>query len=329
MSDDGEDFPTILIFTVISAFLIVFVLVTVYNKQVAMKIDEKASALISDLSWRAFQSFHTGVTGKIDLPKDIEGHGYRLKIQQNNFVLELLEGPLRGKLYVVGLPFDIISDNSIFSRGETAFFKRSGEKLLVCSSVSGSQENENVRITPNPPEFYFFAKNYPREAAGILAAFFHSGKDIVQYSWLDNHALYIVTEDNESFALRFRREDFQYTGWDLQEIEILTIEETTESTEAEECPSPAEALFVGWVISPEFALYSLRSRTWVDRNGPVEIPANVKISMSCILTRSGRYPAWCISFENKIIFYRSLFWWWAENEPGFLMQSMPTIYPVD
>jgi len=329
LSDDGEDFPFILIFIVVSAFLTAFILITIYNKQVAMKIDEKASGFVTNLSWTAFQSFSTGVLGKIDLPKNIEGYNYRLKIHQNAFVLELLEGPLRGKSYIAGVPFDMISDNLTLPKDETVFFKRSGEKLLVCFSVLESIENENINIEPNPPEFYFFAKDHPKEAAGILAAFFYSGKDIVRYSWLENHVLYVMTEDNESFILTFRRDELQHDIHSLQEIETPTIEIGTERIEAEKCPSPAEALLKGWIISPELALASLRSRTWIDQNGPVGIPANAEISMSCVFTKFGGYPTWRISFENRTIFHRALFWWHAENEPGFLMQCSPVMYPID
>lgn len=326
---DSEDFPFIMIFVVISAFLIAFTLITIYNRQVVTKIDHEASDLVANLSWTAFQSFSTGVLGKIDLPKDIEGCDYQLKVNQNCFILELLNGPLRGKSYIAGVSFDLTPDGFVLPKAETVFLRRGGNKLFVSSKIIEFEENENIQIALNPPEFYLFAKTHPREAAGILAAFFYSRKDIARCSWLDYHTLYVMAEDNESFILTFRRENLQHDDWSIQEVETINIGTEVKPTEAEDCPSPAEALLRGWIIPPELALASLRSRTWVDENGPVGIPANVEIHMSCILTKFGRYPAWWIHFENKTILYRALFWWYAENEPGFLIQSSPVIYPVD
>jgi len=327
MSDESEDFPFVITFVVLSAFLVAMVFLTVYSRQAQAKIEEEATNLLSRLSWSAFQSFSSGVLGTVELPRDLCGYRYSVEVEGSSFKLTLHEGPLRGKEYVASVPVKLFSENFVLPQGGVVFFRRIGEVLLI--STSGEyEENISVRTsTDEPPVFYFFAKSHPREAAGIIAAFLHSGEDIRGFAWMDNSHLGLATEENRYLIAAFCKED--YAGWNVESFEAVKISEGTGMGEAVECPSPAEAFAKGWIISQNLLLASLRSRTWVDENGPVAMPHEIESSIGLSLTKAGGYPTWRIIFDGRILFYRAIPWWYADNDPGFLMQSYPPMYPLD
>lgn len=332
MPAESEDFPLVVVFMIISALMMAAVLATVYSKQADARVEEEASSLLFRLSGTAFQSFSTNTIASVMLPKSIMGHGYIVRILENHaLVLEITDGSLRGKTYVSVFTFPLVSTSRDFSPGQSVFFTRIGDRLLVCSTGEVPAEDgiTGEHYGP-PPEFYWFAKEHPAEATGALAVFFGTGDDVVGYGWHDE-SLVIETRENRFLKITLGHRISSDERWKITMIRpVKGIEEVLAIRIENKCPSAAEAAKSGWLISPQRALADLRSRTWVDANGTVSIPAEAQTTIVCVETSNGKsYPAWQIVFDNRIVLYRTILWWYADNDPGFLMQSLPEMYPLD
>jgi len=317
---------------VISALLVGVVLMTIYGRQVSARVEDEASSLISGLSRAAFQSFSTGAMSFIELPRSVGGSGYVIEVMDNRYiVLRITDGPLRERKFFSAFTFPLAPQSQIFYPGQSVFFLRTGNKLTLNQSrIELSDNLLGPQVYEPPPNFYWFAKNNPMEASGVLAAFFSSGADIAGYGWINRNTLVVETSENRFFRVDFENEPCQKEGWNIISIESVSrIEEITVARITDTCPSVREAAELGWLVPPEQAFASLRSRTWMDSGGLVRVPPEARIVMACVSSDFGKYPAWQIYFENRVVLFRAVLWWYEDNDPGFLFQSLPKMYPVE
>ncbi len=317
---------------VMSALLVGVVLMTVYDRQVSARVEDEASSLISGLSRAAFQSFSTGAMSFIELPRSVGGSGYVIEVVDNRcIVLRITDGPLRERKFVSAFTFPLVPQSRTFYPGQSVFFLRTGDTLTVNQSrIERSDNLLRPQVYESPPNFYWFAKNNPVEASGVLAVFFGSGADIAGYGWINGNILVVETSENWFFRVDFENEPCKKEGWNIVSIESVSrIEEVTAARITDTCPSVREAAELGWLVPPEQAFASLRSRTWMDSDGLVRVPPEVSIVMACVSSGFGKYPAWQISFENRVVLFRAVLWWYEDNDPGFLFQSLPGMYPVE
>jgi hypothetical protein len=327
------------IFGVFMAFMVTFVFISVYSQQTNARVDEAAKSLSEDLARTAFLSISSGQLTPYDLPASLAGSSYTVEVLDNSaFRLNVTAGRLVGSSYGSVVNATITVDGDLLPGNRIYFFWIEGRVI-----VSDKPENvaaENVLVVPSasPPQFYYFAKENAREAAGIVAVYFNIKEEIpdtvvsgIGYTWEDENLLVGAMVDSlqPCFKVHFT-ENLTPIG-EVENASIVSIENAGEQFSlAHGVPSVENAYENGWLYSPDMVLEHLRSRSWrkTQDNAPVSIPSAVDINAAAVTTNVSTYPAWRITFDDQVIFYRAMPWWELENTPGFLFQSSPELYPI-
>ncbi|MFN4132952.1 MAG: hypothetical protein ACK4GQ_01075 [Candidatus Hadarchaeales archaeon] len=332
----AHTFPLIVIFGVFLAFLMTVVFVSIYSQQQYARVEDEANHLVETLSKTAFQALASSALASVDLPATLGGSEYSLEVEENAiFVLRIISGRGAGNVYSERTNITLEVENREFKPGGKIFFYGAGEKVVVSASVVQPPTIPfSFPASSNPPPFYYFAKENPREAAGIAAVFFTSAgrenADVFGYSWEDGKLIVQgrVGSDNFVAGVEFDEDTTQVGKVEMAWV-VAKVENVFAATE-NSCPSIENANAEGWVYSPADVLKHLRSRTWVRGSDEqiISVPGDADIHAAAVLTNVSVFPAWRITFENQIIYYRLMPWWEKENDPGFLFQSLPEIYPV-
>jgi len=332
-----SSFPLIVLYGVILGILLFALFITVYERQMDIRVQEEATSLVEELGRTAFLALAGGQPFK-DLPLDLGGCPYELEIQENSiFVVRITGGRGSGNEYTSVITGNISVENGKFEPGGRVYFMRVEESLLVSSSpISPPSWEIEVSPTQSPPAFYWFCKEKPKEAAGIIASYFtllEPGYVLTRYSWDGEDNL--IVEWKKGTEVRV----FLVSGYEnnrpVESVENAWIVDCVQSGTCEELSGEENnmdldnAVATGWLFSPEKVLGDLRKRTWKVGGQLVIIPSDSEISSACVTTNIGKsYPTWRISWENHVVYYRAMPWWEYENEPGFIMQSLPHLEPV-
>ncbi len=337
----AHDLPLIILFGVILAFLMAFLFISVYEQQLSAQVDEQASALVNELAQTAFTSF-VGGQPTVGLPTDLGGSPYSLSVQDNSvFVVRIVAGRRSGASFSAVVNANVTVENQVFSPGGSVFFMRSSDGVIVSASpIEAIHEIVAQPPSIEPPLFYYFAKDNPKEAAAIVAAYFDSRArypaeniDILQYRWEDPDSL-LAQVRRGSGALETTRvrggENNYPVGVVVNAWVVELLENAGDIENASSCPSPDNAYLSRWLYSPKDALNRLRSRTWyrASDNMPVTVPADAIVQASAVTTNISVYPAWRVSFEDYTIFFQMMPWGEMENIPGFVFQSNPELNPI-
>lgn len=338
-------FPLIILFGVLLAWMMAFLFITLYGQQMEARVDEQANALVNELARTASISL-SGVQPPLDLPRDLGGSTYKIEVQDNNtFVVEITGGRRAGSVYNAVANVTVAVENKDFSPGGRVYFMRSGDWVIVSASpIEAPIENIAPVPTGEPPQFYHFAKENQREAAAIGAAYFEARErypgenvDVSTYRWEGADSLLAqVTSDGAPLAtLRITGSE---NGVNVGKVDNAWIVETVENADeigaATACPSPENAYLGGWLYSPAKALNHLRSRTWrrvVDNvidNVIVAVPVDAEIRAAAVTTNVWAYPTWRVTFGGYVLFYQMMPWYYEENIPGFVFQSVPELFPI-
>lgn len=331
-------FPLIVIFGVFMAFMVAFVFISVYNQQANARVDEAAKSLSEDLARTAFLSISSGQLTPYDLPGSLAGSSYTVEVLDNRaFRLNVTAGRLAGSSYSSVVNATITVDGDL-PPGSRIYFVWIGEKVIVSDKpVEVATENVATAPSTSPPPFYNFSKEKPMEAAGIMASYFYlfgnenGNWDITAYKWEGDDMVLRAVASGKSATLLASGDE---NGTPVGKIENFWIVAGVENGENAGtftlCDSVENAYASGWLYSPEMVLEHLRSRSWrlVQDNTPVSIPSVVDVDAAAVTTNISTYPAWRITFDDQVIFYRAMPWWELENTPGFLFQSSPEIYPI-
>ena len=327
----AASFPLIILFGIVLAILTAAVFAIFYERQLEAKVIDQAQSLADELASTAFSSLGGGQP-TLDLPMDVGGSAYQISISNNNtFIVKITAGRLKGREFDSIMNAILSLENGNFNPGSKAYFQRAGDVVIVSASpIAAPVENLEQPATTTPPEFYYFAKENQREAAAIAASYFHALEDINAYKWQDSNTLLVRLKDNSMFQVRGyeNTDDVGYVdnAWIVQQVENFT----GEFTGAIACPSVENAHQSGWLYSPAQALVTLRSRSWrrtID-NVAVTVPSDAVINTAVVTTDVGTFPVYRVTFENYVIFYRAMAWWYAENTPGFVFQSEPKLEPI-
>ena len=337
----AHNLPLIILFGVILAMLFAILFISVYDQQLSTRVDELAESLADELARAAFDSL-LGGQPSVELPQDLGGSTYAITIQDNSvFVVRILAGRRSGASYSAVVNAVVTVENENFLPGGRAYFMRGGDVIIV-SAAPIEAKVEKVAQTPlaEPPPFYYFSKQSPREAAAIAAAYFnakerHPGEnvDVLSYAWESNNSLLArIKLGSGEITMRVTgiengiKVGVIKTAW---VVELL--EGAGEITNPISCPSLDNAYLTGWLHSPQTVLKHLRSRTWSENENNekiVTVPAEATIQASAVTTNVSTYPAWRIQFGGYVIFYQMLPWWEKENTPGFVFQSSPELRPI-
>ena len=334
----SHNFPLIVIFGVFMAFMVTFVFISIYNQQANARVDEAARSLSEDLAMTAFLSISSGQLTPYDLPESLAGSSYTVEVLDNSaFRVNVTAGRMAGSSYSSVVNATITVDGDLLP-GNRIYFIWIGERVIV-SDEPVEIAAENVVTTPSatPPPFYDFSKEKPTEAAGIMASYFYllgsenGDWDITAYRWEGADLVTQATATGKSTTLLASGNENDTPVGKIENFWIVMgVENWENSGTFTSCDSVENAYASGWLYSPEMVLEHLRSRSWrrVQDNVIVSIQSDVDINAAAVTTNVSTYPAWRVTFDDQVIFYRAMPWWELEDTPGFLFQSSPELYPI-
>lgn len=325
---DAYELPFYLLFGALMAILLAGVFFMQLTKQREFEVGTQAQALADDLARTCFSTL-PGQQPTLDLPSRIAGSSYEVEIEENRsaFIIRITGGTGAGESYWTFANVDLRVENTSFTPGGKVYFMRSGDLVVISASpIEATQENIFPIPSDGPPEFYYFARENPREATAIIAAYFDVTQDIDAYEWENSNSILVRAG---SILLRVRghenEENVGFVGnaWIISNIENYA----GELTDAVPCPSPENAYSSGWLYSPSQALSYLRSRTWrrTSDNSIISIPSDALVRAAAVTTNVSSYPTWRVEWENYVIHYQTGPWWHAENTPGFVFRSKPEL----
>ncbi len=321
------DLPLYLLFGSLTALLLASAFLLQLTSQAREAVDEQAEGLLEAVARAAF-SLLPGEETRVDLPPSVGGCGYEFWAEENGLFLRVLDGIRRGRLYSLPLLERVEVENSSF-RG--AVYLRRTEAFLVLSSSPFPPPSHPLPSGGEtfPPSFYSFAKEHPIPAAALVEAYSTTGRDPVGYVWESRRVLVFL---GENLWLEVRGEE---SGERVGRVEnawvVEGVGEAEGRAEWEECPSVVEAVEGGWVLLPSRALSEFLGRAW-ESGGERVRPENLRVRAAAVRTGVGSFPSWRLDFTSGgrafVVYWRMVRWWYAENSPGFLMQSEPPLEPV-
>jgi hypothetical protein len=259
-------------------------------------------------------------------------------VDNSAFVVSVTAGRRAGSKYSAVANVTLRLDGTL-TPGGRAYFMRSGG-LLVVSGTPVQAVAENFAAAPSgtPSQFYNFAKNNPKEAAGIMASYFQllrnepgASWDVLAYRWDGGSLVAQAAAPGKSSTLRASgAENTVAVGFVENSWVVSAVENAENIGSFTSSPSPENAYLGGWLHSQDMVVEHLRSRSWkkLQDNAVVSIPATVSVKAAAVTTNVSTYPAWLVTFEGQAIYYRAMPWWEQENTPGFLFQSSPALYPA-
>lgn len=300
------------------------------TKQREFEVSTQAQALADDLAKTCFSAL-SGQQPTLDLPSQLAGSSYELEIDENRstFIVRITRGTGVGGSYWTIVNVGLRMDNTSLAPGGRVYFMYLDDIVLVSASpIKALPENIFPTTSGEPPEFYYFARENQREATAIVEAYFGVSSDIDTYKWEDNDLIV----RSGSILLRVQGyENWENIGFVDNAWIISNIENYAgELTDVLPCPSAENAYLNGWLYSPAQALGYLRSRTWrrTSDNVVVNIPNNASIRAAAVTTNFFTYLTWRVEFEDYILHYQAMPWWYLENTPGFVFQSEPELEAV-
>lgn len=339
MDDRGKIVWRIL-FGVVMAIMLLGVFLVYLSAQSRFAVGEEAQALANDLSYTCFSAF-TQQQPTFELPLSVGGANYEFEVENNTFVVRVTSGSLRGNEYrsIVGVDLDV---RSLPLPGGTLYAQGRPDNVIVAAESIGSPPRGfGEFVAPEPPDFYFFAKENQREAAAIVASYFYAREhypaeenlDIPSYKWVGENLLAQVSSDGELMmgSRVLHHENGENVGlvdnsWVVEEV--VNVGENVSGTLP--CPSVENAVSRGWVYPPSEVIQHLRSRTWqMQDNTIVSLSENISWHASAVTTNVASYPAWRVEFRSNgtrfVMCFAMLPWAPDENQPGFIFQSKPEL----
>jgi len=327
----SNNLPFYLLFGVIMAILLAGVFFMQLTRQREFEVDTEAQALADELAKGCFLTLPRQQSS-VGLPLLLAGSSYELEVDENRstFIVHVTSGVRKGESYMAVADVELGVENADFEIGGKIYFQRRGGAVIV-SAAPISAPSENVKITPlsESPEFYHFAKENQREAAAIIAVYFDTSQDIDAYKWENNNSILVHAG---SILLRVQGyENEENVGlvdnaWIISNIENYT----GDLMPTVSCPSAEDAHSSGWLYSPQQTLDYLRMRTWrrTSDNVVVEISRGASIRAAAVTTNVSTCPTRRITFDNYVMYYRAVPWWYLENTPGFVLQSDPELEAI-
>jgi hypothetical protein len=347
----GESLHFYLLFGVIMAMVLAAVFAVQLRRQAEVAVDWQAQNLANSLARTAFTAVKIAQQ-TFDLPASIVGSLYELSVdvERSSFVVRIIDGIRAGSTYFSAVNLPLFLEDSNFRPGSKIYFQRLGDRVIVSASpIETRWEKVTYPTSSVVPEFYGWAKVNVREAVVAVAAYFFAreflqasptGKvlDVVSLDRADNFIIaHVGYRDSGTYAASFRAvavENGEKVGM-VSRIWMITKLENfkNEAISPTPCPSIENAASSNWLFSPSQLLRYLRSRTWRDEeNNLIEIPQAVRYYPAAAYTNVSIYPTWIFEFEangKKFKFCHSMMlWFYGDNDPGFVFQSNPLIWPV-
>lgn len=321
-----------LLFSVAMAVLLAASFYAFYASQERYGIGSQAQSLADDISQTCFLAF-TRQGPTYNLPSNVGGTSYEFRVntQTDTIVVET-----NGSLYRSSVGANLENVGPLPSPGETLYTQGLVDKVLISKNVIqpsvGDFDQENASSEPN---FYSFAKENPRAATALMAAYFHmmessstDNLDIKEYEQRGSDTfLARATSDDGDLIVRIIGYENSQDVAHVKEVWIVgSVENYSDSFDGTDPPSVKNAVSSGWFYTPSQIVAHLRGRTWHDENGEVvSIPSAVEPLFATATTRVRTYPTYRFEFKGYLLHFGSMMWKWNENQPGFRFQSDPKL----
>jgi len=276
----SSTFPLIVLFGVILAFLMAFLFISLYNQQLNAQVDEQANALANNLAQTAFTSL-SGGQPVLELPRDVGGSPYEIGVGEEgegSFTVKITGGRGVGNTYIAIVNASLKKTDNL-SPGGRVYFRENTESRgqIIVSPVpieNTPAEISGENISPTPPDFYYFAKENTKVATAIIAAYYHTFENIVDY-WENEEngdSMIVQTKDNIFLRVNFY-ENTDSTGlvngiWKIENAWIVLSVENLENfikpqqgeewKNGQSIENVENAWKSGWLYSPSQALEQLR-----------------------------------------------------------------------
>lgn len=341
MNDEGKLIWRILLGVLVAALLLSLTLAYL-QKQREHSAGREARATINSISRTVFSALPRHQT-EYQLPNTIEKSAYELDIDGDTIQIKILDGDREVKKYRAGVGVKLTphENTPLPDPGETLYATGDRDRVILSSKpVSPSPRETPEPDYDDPPEFYRFAKENPKVAVGLMAAFTYGKK---RYPELENLDVENYSLKGDSLKTEIGGEDKVHTlkigGYENEEnvglIEnawiVDEIEEVTQADLPNPSPSLREAVDSGWIYSREQAESILRNRNFLLEKDqePVNIPDDINLKLACITTNVSTYPSWRVDFtvdgEEYVLHLAGMAWKPSENTSGFVFESDPTL----
>lgn len=331
------------LFGVIMAALLLGIFLIYTSTQNDYAIGSEAQTLADDLSHSVFSAL-TGQEQILDLPDTVGNASYELDMENSTFIVRITGGEMTGKEYrsTVGIKVEL---KSLPEPGHT-LYARGAEKMVVISSTpTAPEEGPKPKKSFETPEFYQFAKNNPRAAAGIIASYYYARErysqgenlDLRKFEWnsQDELKVRITSSENISEIIKVSGRENHDTLGQVENSWIISNLEPVSSamSDPKSCPSVREAHETGWLYPPEEILSHLLGRTWkrTSDNRVLDLTEKVERSGAAVTTKVSTYPVWRYDFSQstKCLIYSTIMPWNPqENMAAFVFESKPDLRAI-
>lgn len=341
MNDKGSIIWRVL-FGVVMAALLIGILIAYTSTQRRYAAGGEAQQLATSLSKTAFSALPRQKQ-TFDLYKSVGRSDYKVIVENDTFSIKVLGGGQEGKEYRSSVGVDITVQPPPPEPGETLYMQGAGDIVIVSSSpVEPPEENLTSPSTYEPPDFYGFAKENPKEATGIISAYYYakqnySGEksiDIQDYKWKSSSLNVRVTAGGDFLTTVeiSGGKNSENVGL-INETWIVTKIENTKNdiSNTLSCPSVKEAHMTQWLYPPDEVSSKILKRTWKKTadNEIVTLPDNLNPIAASATTNVSTYPTWRFEFESDgtpyILHFAAFPWEFSENQPGFILESKPDL----
>lgn len=327
-----------LLFGVVMAGMLIGILLTFTSTQREYATGKEAQTLANNISKTAFSAVDSQQT--FQLYESVGNSDYELSIENKTFTVQILDGSQEGKKYQSTIGIELEVRDSLPEPGEKLYLRGDGEKIYASSHPISLPKEEIIEPENfKPPDFYDFAKDNPKTATGLIAAYFDArqeyGKyiDISHYEWKSPNSLKARIVKNQNYLTTIKvqgNKNSDNVGYIEEVWTVENINETDGKNLANTCPSIKEASLTGWLYSPEEVERRESRRTWRNEdNEVVEIPQNLKNKASAATTNVSTYPTWRFEFKknntNYILHFGAIAWKPSEDKPGFKFETSPTL----
>lgn len=330
------------LFGVIMAVLLIGIFLAYTSTQREYATGEKSQALADDLSRAVFSALPRHQP-TYDLPESVGNSPYELEVENDTILVKITGGDLDGKEYRSSVGVDLKIKN-IPEPGGTFHAQGNVNEVFIDNTSLDPPKKELLSAeTPNPTDFYDFAKENPKGATGIISAYFHAlqiypereNLDIKSYMWENSTVLKVRVTSTGSFLTTIRVSGYENSenigsissSWIVSKLEISS----KDTSYSQSCPSIKKSLDSGWLYSPKEVLSLFRERTWKSTidNQIITLPQDLEWNCATATTKVSTYPTWRFEFSksesSNIIHFAAIPWAPSENSPGFTMESEPQL----
>lgn len=332
-----------ILFGVVMAGLLIGILLAYTSTQKEYATGKEAQNLADSLSKTAFSAIQNKQQ-TFQLYKAVGDSNYELNVKNNTFIIKISgTGPV-GRQYRSTVGADLEVSGNLPEPGETLYLRGDGEKVIVSSEPidNESEDFDNYGGMKNSPDFYEFAKNNPKTATGLIAAYFHAREnyggdiDVGNYEWdsSNNLRVKIVSGNRHLTTFKVRGEENNDNVGLIDNVwTVENISQTNENIENPKSPdSIKEAYSRNWLYTPNQVKETVKGRIWRDNDDDtIEISQEIQGKASAATTNVSTYPTWRFEIEKGktyIFHLAAIPWKYDEKTPGFAFESEPELVAI-